>query len=44
MSYKEIVIAGTWINASDIPLTERGMPIARNYRFKAAQAKKKVSM
>jgi hypothetical protein len=43
-SYKEIVIAGTWINASDIPLTERGTPLTRNYRFKAARAKKKVSM
>jgi hypothetical protein len=38
-SYREIVIAGTWINASDIPPAERGTPIARNYRVKAIRAK-----
>jgi hypothetical protein len=35
-SYKEIVIAGMWINANDIPPAERGTPLTRNYRFKAA--------
>jgi hypothetical protein len=37
-SYREIVIAGMWINATDIPPTERGTPITRNYRFKAVRA------
>jgi hypothetical protein len=37
-SYREIVIAGTWINATDIPPAERGTPITRNYRFKAVRA------
>jgi hypothetical protein len=34
-SYREIVIAGTWINATDISPADRGTPITRNYRFKA---------
>jgi hypothetical protein len=38
-SYKEIVIAGTWINASDVSPAERGTPITRNYRFKAVRPK-----
>jgi hypothetical protein len=37
-SYREIVIAGMWINATDIPPGERGTPITRNYRFKAIRA------
>jgi len=34
--YREIVIAGMWINASDVPLAERGTPM-RHYRFKTLQ-------
>jgi hypothetical protein len=40
-SYREIVIAGTWINASDVSPAERGTPITRNYRFKTAPVKRK---
>ena len=40
-SYREIVIAGTWINASDVSPAERGTPITRNYRFKPARVKTK---
>jgi hypothetical protein len=39
-SYKEVVIPGTWINASDISPADLGTPITRrNYRFKAVRRK-----
>jgi hypothetical protein len=41
-SYKEVVIPGTWVNASDVSPEERGTPITRNYRFKAQQRKEKL--
>src|ERR1019366_787940 len=33
--YREIVIEGTWINASDIDPADLGTPIRRNYKLKA---------
>jgi hypothetical protein len=42
-SYREIVIAGTWINASDVSPDDLGTPITRrNYRFKAVRQRKKL--
>ena len=41
--YREIVIAGTWINADDISPADLGTPITRRYyRFEALRQKEKL--